>query len=144
MASRLRQICTDHNVHICLIIHPKKVEDDNNLTVGSIFGSAKVSQEADSIMILQKNNLPNFRVLQVKKNRFDGEVGEVSLLFNADNKRYFEITPAERQQMLLTQGNYKAIIEARKAKYGRVEPELEPWTIDMKITNARGQLKPIL
>lgn len=83
-------------------------------------------------------------MLQVKKNRFDGEVGEVSLLFNADNKRYFEITPAERQQMLLTQGNYKAIIEARKAKYGRVEPELEPWTIDMKITNARGQLKPIL
>jgi len=35
--------------------------------------------------------------MQVKKNRFDGEVGEVSMLFNPDNKRYFEITPEEKQ-----------------------------------------------
>jgi twinkle protein len=79
-------------VHICVIIHPKKVEDDNNLTVASIFGTAKISQESDTIMILQKSNMPNYRILQVKKNRFDGEVGEVSLLFNPENKRYFEIT----------------------------------------------------
>jgi hypothetical protein len=41
--------------------------------------------------------MPNYRILQVKKNRFDGEVGEVSLLFNPDNKRYFEITSEEKQ-----------------------------------------------
>lgn len=97
MASRLRQLATDANVHICVIIHPKKVEDDLNLTVGSIFGTAKISQEADSIMILQKSHMPNYRILQVKKNRFDGEVGEVALLFNPDNKRYFEITTEEKQ-----------------------------------------------
>lgn len=57
VASRLRKLATDHNVHVCVIIHPKKVEDDSNLTVGSIFGTAKVSQEADSIMILQRNNM---------------------------------------------------------------------------------------
>ena len=105
-----------------MIIHPKKVEDDNNLTVGSIFGTAKISQEADSIMILQKNNLQNYRQLQVKKNRFDGEVGEVSLLFNPDNKRYFEITPSERQILLQSHGDYKKIIKERIAKYGVVEP----------------------
>lgn len=96
VASKLRKLATDLNVHICVIIHPKKVEDDNNLNVGSIFGTAKISQEADSIMILQKNNMPNYRILQVKKNRFDGEVGEVSLLFNPENKRYFEITSEEK------------------------------------------------
>jgi twinkle protein len=122
VASRLRQLATDLNVHICVIIHPKKVEDDNNLTVGSIFGTAKISQEADSIMILQKNNLQNYRQLQVKKNRFDGEVGEVSLLFNPDNKRYFEITPSERQILLQSHGDYKKIIKERIAKYGVVEP----------------------
>lgn len=52
VASLLRKLATDLNVHICVIIHPKKVEDDNNLNVGSIFGTAKISQEADSIMIL--------------------------------------------------------------------------------------------
>jgi twinkle protein len=122
VASRLRQLATDLNVHICVIIHPKKVEDDNNLTVGSIFGTAKISQEADSIMILQKNNLQNYRQLQVKKNRFDGEVGEVSLLFNPENKRYFEITPSERQILLQSHGDYKKIIKERIAKYGVVEP----------------------
>ena len=50
----LRQLATDRNVHIALVIHPKKVEDDNNLTVGSFFGTAKVTQEADSVLILQK------------------------------------------------------------------------------------------
>lgn len=78
----LRQLATDRNVHISLVIHPKKVEDDNNLNVGSIFGSAKVTQEADNVIILQKNNVPNHRIVQVKKNRFDGEIGEVSMLFN--------------------------------------------------------------
>lgn len=43
VASMLRNLCTERNVHICLVIHPKKVEDDNKLTVGSIFGTAKVT-----------------------------------------------------------------------------------------------------
>lgn len=59
----LRQLATDKNVHIGLVIHPKKVEDDNNLTVGSIFGTAKVTQEADSVLILQKTSTPNYRIL---------------------------------------------------------------------------------
>jgi hypothetical protein len=43
-------------------------------------------------MILQKSTIPNYRKIEIKKNRFDGDVGEVSLAFNPDNKRYFEIT----------------------------------------------------
>jgi hypothetical protein len=58
----------------------------------------------------------------VKKNRFDGEVGEVSMLFNPDNKRYFEITPAERQILLQSHGDYKKIIKERISKFGVVEP----------------------
>ena len=41
VVSDLRKMATDLNVHICLIIHPKKVEDDTNLNVSSIFGTAK-------------------------------------------------------------------------------------------------------
>jgi twinkle protein len=52
VVSDLRRLATEKNVHICLIIHPKKVEDDTNLNVSSIFGTAKSTQEADSVMIL--------------------------------------------------------------------------------------------
>jgi twinkle protein len=38
-----RQLATDRNVHIALVVHPKKVEDENYLTVGSIFGTAKIT-----------------------------------------------------------------------------------------------------
>ena len=46
-----------------MIIHPKKVEDDKNLTVSSIFGTAKSTQEADTVMILQKEEVPNLRTI---------------------------------------------------------------------------------
>lgn len=91
-------------------------------------------------MILQKNNMQNYRILQVKKNRFDGEVGEVSMLFNPENKRYFEITSEEKQKMLLSHGNYKAIIKDRIAKYGTVEPEENVVSnyIDLKVVREGG------
>lgn len=65
--------------------------------------------------------MANHRMLQVKKNRFDGEVGEVNLLFNPDNKRYFEITLEEKNQLLLTKGNYKKIFDERIKKLGSIE-----------------------
>jgi len=43
VANMLRQLATDHNVQVQLVIHPKKVEDENQLSVGSIFGTAKVT-----------------------------------------------------------------------------------------------------
>ncbi len=35
------------------------------------------------------------------------------MLFNPDNKRYFEITPQEKQELLLSHGNFKKIINNR-------------------------------
>jgi hypothetical protein len=34
-------------VHIFLVVHPKKVEDDTALNASSIYGSAKLTQESD-------------------------------------------------------------------------------------------------
>ena len=95
VVSDLRRLATEKNVHICLIIHPKKVEDDTQLNVSSIFGTAKSTQEADSVMILQKSEHANIRRIQVMKNRYDGEIGNQHLAFNPENKRYFEITQFE-------------------------------------------------
>ena len=143
VATMLRNLATDKNVHVCVIIHPKKVEDETNLTVGSIFGTAKISQEADSVFILQRNNMANYRALQLKKNRFDGEVGEVSMLFNPDNKRYVEITAQEKQMMLMQGGDYKKVFKQREKLYGMVEPTQlkEEGEVAMKIVEGDKKLK---
>ncbi|XP_078202412.1 twinkle mtDNA helicase isoform X4 [Callithrix jacchus] len=80
-----RKFATDNNCHVTLVIHPRKEDDDKELQTASIFGSAKASQEADNVLILQDRKLvtgPGKRYLQVSKNRFDGDVGIFPLEFN--------------------------------------------------------------
>ena len=84
VVAKLRQLATRHNVHIFLVVHPKKVEDDRYLNQSSIYGSSKITQEADNVFILQKSEeeTPNFRRLQLVKNRFNGITGETYMAFN--------------------------------------------------------------
>uniref|UniRef100_A0A8C1QLZ0 Twinkle mtDNA helicase n=1 Tax=Cyprinus carpio TaxID=7962 RepID=A0A8C1QLZ0_CYPCA len=80
-----RKFATNSCCHVTLIIHPRKEEDDKELQTASIFGTAKASQEADNVFILQEKKLvtcPGRRSLQVAKNRFDGDVGLFPLEFN--------------------------------------------------------------
>ncbi|KAK0137716.1 Twinkle protein, mitochondrial [Merluccius polli] len=73
-----RKFATNSSCHVTLVIHPRKEEDDRELQTASIFGSAKASQEADNVLILQEKKLVSCsgrRSLQVTKNRFDGDVG---------------------------------------------------------------------
>ncbi|XP_051837195.1 twinkle mtDNA helicase [Antechinus flavipes] len=80
-----RKFATDNNCHVTLVIHPRKEDGDKELQTASIFGSAKASQEADNVLILQDKKLvtgPGKRYLQVSKNRFDGDVGIFPLEFN--------------------------------------------------------------
>ncbi|CAN9508644.1 unnamed protein product [Ophioblennius macclurei] len=79
-----RKFATNSCCHVTLIIHPRKEEDDRELQTASIFGSAKASQEADNVLILQEKKMvtcPGRRSLQVTKNRFDGDVGIFPLDF---------------------------------------------------------------
>nr|XP_013810441.1 PREDICTED: twinkle protein, mitochondrial isoform X3 [Apteryx mantelli mantelli] len=80
-----RKFATDNTCHITLVIHPRKEDDEKELQTASIFGSAKASQEADNVLILQDRKLltgPGKRYLQVSKNRFDGDVGVFPLDFS--------------------------------------------------------------
>lgn len=49
------------------------------LTSASIYGGAKVTQEADNILMLQRP--PGRHYVEVEKNRFDGELGHVPLSY---------------------------------------------------------------
>lgn len=96
-----RKFATDHSCHVTLVIHPRKEDDDKELQTASIFGSAKASQEADNVMILQDRKLvtgPGKRYLQVSKNRFDGDVGVFPLEFNKSSLTFF-IPPKSKARL---------------------------------------------
>lgn len=91
--SKFRNFATDKNVHLTLVIHPKKTDDELDLNIASVFGSAKATQEADNIYVLQ--NRHKYRLMDVRKNRFDGEVGRVGLGFDKETQSFFELTTQE-------------------------------------------------
>jgi hypothetical protein len=133
-------------VNIILVIHPRKEDDKAALSIASIFGTAKATQEADMVIILQvgrnvipimprtvlfshcvssydqlplcrSNILPSSSLLchiismpsqcypclragrqrvegdsflEVRKNRYDGQVGKFRIGFNRATKCFFE------------------------------------------------------
>lgn len=77
-------------------------------------------------MILQKSaETPGYRLLQVVKNRFDGEVGQAGLAFNKDTRRYLELNKIERDLFVKEEGDVKKLLERRMSSYSTVEPFLD-------------------
>jgi twinkle protein len=74
-------------VNILLVIHPRKEQDGFELGLSSIGGTAKASQEADIVLILQ--HLYDKTSLDIRKNRYDGKLGRIPLQFN-DKRLIFE------------------------------------------------------
>ncbi|XP_051162071.1 mitochondrial DNA helicase [Leptopilina boulardi] len=89
--STFRTFATKHNCHVTLVIHPRKERNDEELSVSSIFGSAKASQEADNVLIIQDKRLTSLRgkkYLQVVKNRYSGDLGIMLLEFDKSSLSY--------------------------------------------------------
>ncbi|BFZ19127.1 hypothetical protein BsWGS_22166 [Bradybaena similaris] len=83
-----RKFATNMNCHVTLVIHPRKEKESEDLTTASVFGTAKATQEADNVLILQDKRLTSVRgrkYLQVTKNRFDGELGLMLLKFDKES-----------------------------------------------------------
>ena len=116
--NEFRHFATHKNVHITLVIHPRKEADLRPLGVSSVFGSAKATQEADNVIILQAPTPPSvftngsyggdasgwmgqkavagsemdkYRRLQIMKNRYDGEVGVIPFLYDRATGRIQEV-----------------------------------------------------
>ena len=116
--NEFRHFATHKNVHITLVIHPRKEADLRPLGVSSVFGSAKATQEADNVIILQAPTPPavftngsygsdasgwmgqkavvgsemdKYRRLQIMKNRYDGEVGVIPFLYDRATGRIQEV-----------------------------------------------------
>lgn len=73
-----------------IVIHPRKTEDNEDIQIHSIYGTSKAAQEADNIWMVQ--NRTNFRIFDIKKNRFDGDLGKVALGYNKELKSFTQLT----------------------------------------------------
>ncbi|XP_030027707.2 twinkle protein, mitochondrial [Manduca sexta] len=86
-----RTFATARHCHVTLVMHPRKERESEDLSTSSIFGSAKASQEADNVLIIQDKRLTAVRgkkYLQVAKNRYSGDLGIVPLDFDKDSLSY--------------------------------------------------------
>lgn len=112
LISKLRDFATSNKVHVTVVIHPKKVDEDHqDLSISSVFGTAKATQEADNIFIIQ--NRFKYRLLDVRKNRFDGETGRVGLGYDKNTKRFSELTESEVEQLNKSARTVDDIFQAR-------------------------------
>jgi twinkle protein len=93
---KFRKFATSKNVHVTLVVHPRKEAEDMKLGMSSVYGSAKATQEADNVLILQKDMTnQNRKYIEVKKNRYDGTLGICPMYFQFDSKRYSENPEAQ-------------------------------------------------
>mmetsp|Transcript_12010 Transcript_12010/g.24458 ORF Transcript_12010/g.24458 Transcript_12010/m.24458 type:complete len:758 (-) Transcript_12010:3951-6224(-) len=86
--SKCRKFASEHDCHVSLVVHPRKENDADALQLASIFGSAKATQESDNVIILQRGEKNPF--LEVKKNRYDGQLGRIPVLFDYSRKVFVD------------------------------------------------------
>lgn len=89
--AHVRQFASQSNAHITLVIHPRKEDDNSILGISSVLGTSKATQEADNVIILQR--VFGSRYLDIRKNRFDGELGKVYLKYDPASLRVLETDP---------------------------------------------------
>ncbi|CAH8501858.1 unnamed protein product [Schistosoma mattheei] len=83
---KLRAFATEKGTHVTIVAHPRKEETGRLLSINSLYGGGKISQEADNIMFLQVDSSTSIpkKYLQVVKNRYDGTLGCMDLNFRKD------------------------------------------------------------
>ena len=107
-------------MHVVLVVHPRKENPHETLSLTSIYGGAKATQEADNVFILQAplaaKDPPSWgrgqqqspangasadaaapkprprKYLELAKNRFSGNLGSIPLAYDPQSCRYREYT----------------------------------------------------
>ncbi|CAB3399516.1 unnamed protein product [Caenorhabditis bovis] len=86
----MRQLSTQLQIHITMVVHPRKVDGDAEIDVQHFGGSARVTQEADNVLAIQRKRDDRHRskfrkFLYILKNRYYGrrvESEQLEMVFN--------------------------------------------------------------
>lgn len=117
----LRKFATNFNCHVTLVIHPRKENIDQEITISSIYGSAKATQEADNVLILQTRRLSAAtakKYIQVVKNRFDGTTGTMMLKFDKESLTFSGVKSSKKKSKeKVAERTEEDVIEEKKLNY---------------------------
>ncbi|CAJ0596175.1 unnamed protein product [Cylicocyclus nassatus] len=88
----MRSLATQTGVHVTMVVHPRKTDADTDLDIQHFGGSARVTQEADNVLALQRrrdeNDRGKFRkFLYILKNRYGGskvETDQLEMVFHPE------------------------------------------------------------
>jgi hypothetical protein len=95
--------------------------------MSSFYGSAKATQEADTVMILQSDGRRKF--LEIKKNRFNGNLGHTPLHFDRRSCRYTEVPPIDVSSSKGKQQQQQSPPSGQVPETGLSNgPVVDPWT----------------
>ncbi|PAV78879.1 hypothetical protein WR25_06952 [Diploscapter pachys] len=86
----MRQLATQQQIHVTMVVHPRKVDTDTDLDIQHFGGSARVTQEADNVLAIQRRRDERDRrmfrkFLYILKNRYGGrriETDQLEMVFN--------------------------------------------------------------
>ncbi|KAJ1736546.1 hypothetical protein LPJ72_001300 [Coemansia sp. Benny D160-2] len=122
-----RRFATDENVHITVVAHLRKDQPSSDADINSVFGSAKVTQEADNVVILQRYGGASSRIrcVNILKNRFDGTLGKVFISYDADAMSFHEIPAPRRRKDAKVVKPATAAAAARLSMADRIVAEAE-------------------
>eukprot|EP01088_Endostelium_zonatum_P000208 TRINITY_DN1034_c2_g1_i1.p1 TRINITY_DN1034_c2_g1~~TRINITY_DN1034_c2_g1_i1.p1 ORF type:complete len:899 (-),score=259.30 TRINITY_DN1034_c2_g1_i1:44-2740(-) len=111
-----RAFASSKNVHVTLVIHPRKEDDDVPLNTASIFGTAKATQEADNVMIIQRGKERKY--IDVRKNRYEGDIGSIPIRFEKKQLRFYEDWGGVRRKTGVEENGGGNEVEGRKKVVG--------------------------
>ncbi|TMW66541.1 hypothetical protein Poli38472_004306 [Pythium oligandrum] len=137
---KFRKFASQKNVHLTLVIHPRKEQEDVDLTLTSVFGTAKATQEADNVLILQRTR--GQTKLDVRKNRFDGTLGSLPLMFDADSnclKEYGQETMDENVASIHLEAEMQLEQKIRQQRLDRETTNVDTPSNDLHVVMATPQ-----
>ena len=87
----LKEFAKTHNVHVHLVIHPKKTEGE--LDKNSVSGRADNTNIADNVIAIEKNSGDGDydATLKLIKNRRTGQMVRLILKFDEKSKRFYQL-----------------------------------------------------
>ncbi|MGZ3773000.1 MAG: bifunctional DNA primase/helicase [Pseudobdellovibrionaceae bacterium] len=89
----IRQFSTKRQVHTSVVIHVGKSEDYGEIDPSNLSGTAKAYQECDNMILIQKAK--EYRYLDVRKNRYDGDLGKIPYQYDKGSRLIYEISAEE-------------------------------------------------
>lgn len=101
----LKQAAMKYDISIILVAHPKKLQQDEELTGESIYGSVHFRNVADNILIINtefKTRTTEIKTDKVRLNRMQGQVGETAKLRYVPDGTFEEVTAEQEDELFGT------------------------------------------